>query len=270
MPQFEEQFRDDVIIRRLCKVRIKDAASRHKRLFHRQISSDVEMPAPPETVDLFPPRRQWNRFRIRNREENSDKDQNLIALTRATLRLRTEIPNAPWVQRLNERIQSIRRRALEQAAFAFNPPTIRAEEKSPGSNEFRAIARFSVDDQVIEGITASYFRQTFDKFFTDSSLAFRCARDGSPPSTHHDAVTRIENYRRRHLRTGLYVAECDIKGFFDCVSHEVAANTLSNLSTRRWNRLRALWCILAPSRFSGPFSIATAFQRTSRRLPNRC
>ena len=229
MPQFEEQFRDDVIIRRLCKVRFKDASSRHKRLFHRQINSDVPMPALPEMLDLFPPRRQWNRFRNRIRRKNSDEDQNLTALLRATINLRTEFPNAPWVQRLNERIQSIRQRALEQATFAFNPPTIRAEEKSPGSNEFRAIAKFLVDDQVIEGITASYFRHTFDRLFTDSSLAFRCARDGSPPPTHHDAVTLIENYRKRHLRTGLYVAECDIKGFFDCVSHEVAANALTNL-----------------------------------------
>ena len=229
MPQFEEQFCDEAIIRRLCKVRIKDAASRHKRLFHRQINSDVPMPALPEMVDLFPPRRQWNRFRNRIRRENSDEDQNLTALLRATINLRTEFPNAPWVQRLNERIHSIHQRALEQSAFAFNPPTIRAEEKSPGSNEFRAIARFSVDDQVIEGITASYFRQTFDEFFTDSSLAFRCAPNGSPPTTHHDAVTLIENYRRRHLRTGLYVAECDIKGFFDCVSHKIAAHALTDL-----------------------------------------
>lgn len=229
MLRFDELFSDEAIIRRLCKVRLKDAAARHQRLFHRQISADVPMPEASELAGIFPPRRQWNRFRNHQRGPSSSEDQNLVALLRATLRLRAETPTAPWVQRLNERIRTIRQRALELAGFAFNAPAIRAEEKAPGSNEYRAIAQFPVDDQIIEGITAAYFRHTFDRFFTDASLAFRCGRDGSPPPTHHDAVTRIENYRRRHRGTGLYVAECDIMGFFDCVSHGVAADALRNL-----------------------------------------
>lgn len=229
MPEFAELFSEGAIIQRLCRIRIKQAEVRHKRLFHRQISS---LAAAPETYDpagLFPPRRQWHRFRQRHRNPTSDKDQNLIALTRATLRLRTEQPTAPWVQRLNERVHAIRQRALDTPGFAFDPPAIRGEPKAPGSDEYRAIARFSEDDQVIEGITARYFRLVFDAIFSDSSLAFRCGSEGTPPPTHHDAVTAIENYRRRHLKSGLWVAECDIRGFFDCVSHEAAQGALSNL-----------------------------------------
>ena len=229
MADFAEYFSDEAIIDRLCKLRLKQAASRHKRLFHRQLVSTVELPEIPEAVDVLPPRRQWARFRNYRASRSLEMDENLIALKRATSALRWETPTLPWAERLRRRIEGIRRRALEDAAFIFAPPTIRPVEKSPDSDEFRAIASFTPDDQIIEGITAKYLRETFEHLFSASSLAFRCQRDGVPPPTHHTAVTKLENYRRRHLRTGLYVAECDIRGFFDCVSHDVATNALTDL-----------------------------------------
>lgn len=229
MLEFAELFSDESIIKRLCRIRIKQAGSRHKRLFHRQISSDAPAPETSEPANLFPPRRQWNRFRKKQRDPASQEDQNLIALTRATLYLRTVDPAAPWVRRLNERVRAIQERVLTTSTFAFVPPSIRGEAKTPGSCEYRAIAQFSDDDQIIEGLTARYFGITFDTLFTSSSLAFRRGSHGIPPPTHHDAVLSIENYRRRHLKTGLYVAECDIKGFFDCVSHSIAHCALANL-----------------------------------------
>ena len=177
----------------------------------------------------MPPRRQWKRFRNKRRDNTVDQNQNLVALTRATMKLRAEHPQPQWAARLSERINRIRSRALTDKKFRVTPPTIAPIEKEKGSNEYRAIARFELDDQIIEGLTAKYIRELFDPFFSSSSLAFRCAQGCAPPPTHHDAVTKIQNYRRRYSTTGLYAAECDIRGFYDCVSQRTAWDCLQKL-----------------------------------------
>ena len=229
MPKFENYFSDYAIIKRLCIARIKHADMRHKQLFYRQISADFEIPENQGQFDFLPPRRQWKRFRNKSRDNTIDQNQNLVALTRATMKLRTEHPQPQWAARLSERINRIRSRALTDKKFRFTPPTIAPIEKEKGSNEYRAIARFESDDQIIEGLTAKYIRELFDPFFSPSSLAFRCAQGCAPPPTHHDAVTKIQNYRRHYSKTGLYAAECDIRGFYDCVSHRTAWDCLQKL-----------------------------------------
>ena len=230
MPKFEDYFSDYAIIKRLCIARIKHADTRHKQLFYRQISADFRISESQEQIDFLPPRRQWKRFRNKRRDNTADQNQNLVALTRATMKLRSEHPQPQWAVRLSERINRIRSRALTDKKFRFTPPTIAPIEKEKGSNEYRAIARFELDDQIIEGISAKYLRELFDPYFSPSSLAFRCAQVGSPPPTHHDAVELIQNYRRRHSRTGLFTAECDIRGFYDCVSHKTAWECLQKLT----------------------------------------
>lgn len=229
MPKFEDYFSDFAIIKRLCIARIKHADTRHKQLFYRQISADFRISENQEQIDFLPPRRHWKRFRNKRRDNTAEQNQNLVALTRATMKLRSEHPQPQWAVRLSERINRIRSRALSDKKFRFTPPTIAPIEKEKGSNEYRAIARFELDDQIIEGLTAKYIRELFDPFFSSSSLAFRCARGCTPPPTHHDAVTKIQNYRRRYSTTGLYAAECDIRGFYDCVSHRTAWDCLQKL-----------------------------------------
>lgn len=229
MPKFEDYFSDYAIIKRLCIARIKHADTRHRQLFYRQISVDFKIPENRERIDFLPPRRQWKRFRNKRRDNTTDQNQNLLALVRATMKLRSAHPQPQWAARLGERINTIRSRALTDKKFKFTPPTIAPIEKEKGSNQYRAIARFQSDDQIIEGLTAKYFRELFDPFFSPSSLAFRCAKGCAPPPTHHDAVTKIQNYRRRYSKSGLYAAECDIRGFYDCVSHRTARDCLEKL-----------------------------------------
>ena len=232
LTHFSDYFSDEAIINRLCKERIKDANKRHKALFHRQIRSDAKMPKDSNALDCFPPRTKWRYFRKGKLDRNrcAGEDHNLIALIRATFVLRRETPNEGWVQRLNRKIEEIRDKALQNPNFSFESPEIHGAPKAKDSSEYRAIAKFNRENRIIEGITAKYLRQVFDKCFTDSSLAFRCAVEGAGPPTHHDAVKMIKNYRCRHSSKGLYVAECDIKGFYDNVSHQVAIQSLVNLS----------------------------------------
>ena len=58
------------------------------------------------------------------------------------------------------------------------------------------------------------------------SLAFRTQ---FPTPTHHDAVERIMRFREDHCGNPLWVAEVDIRGFFDVVEHKVARDAVSAL-----------------------------------------
>ena len=102
----------------------------------------------------------------------------------------------------------------------------RRRKKKP---EYRPIAKFTCDDQIIDSLTSKYLRESFDPFFKPSSLAFRCRRGGKPPPTHNDAIVDICNFRNVHDNIGLYVAECDIRGFYDCLDHSVAREALKEL-----------------------------------------
>jgi hypothetical protein len=229
MLEFKSYFSDDALIRRLCVARMKLADSRHKSLFHRQIFADAPLLESPENFDFLPPRRLWNRFRNKNRSSQAVEDQNLVALTRATLRLRCERPDDPWAQSLVALLGRIRARALGDTSFQFTEPRIVSVAKDESLGQYRPLAQFALEDGIIEKSTAAYLRKLFDPFFSQASLAFRCSNNGALPPTHHDAITEIQNYRRRHLKTGLYVAECDIRSFFDCVSHKTAWNCLLEL-----------------------------------------
>lgn len=138
-------------------------------------------------------------------------------------------PEAPWAVRLAARIRRIQDRALSPGLFQFSVPMIRHQEKDRAKGEFRPIAVFQVDDKIIDSLTARYFRNCLDPALRDSCFAFRCSNPGKPAPQFHDAFEKILRLRRRHVRTGLFVAECDIKGFFDCVAHNVALASLEAL-----------------------------------------
>jgi hypothetical protein len=229
MRSLEDHFSDSAIIRKLCISRLKQANARHEELFYNRINGKSKLSETHSSVDVLPPRRLWSRFRNKNRKLRSNEDQNLVALIRATHTLREEEPYTDWVVALNDRLQQIRSRALDETRFQFTAPKIRAIEKEQNSGKYRAIAIFNPDDQIIDGLTAKYLRELFDSLFCKSSIAFRCATPLGPPPNHHDAVEQIEHYRQRHSENGLYVAELDIKGFYDCVSHDLAQECFDKL-----------------------------------------
>jgi hypothetical protein len=76
--------------------------------------------------------------------------------------------------------------------------------------------------QVVDNITASYLRDSFDPDLLVSALAFRAGAPGQPPPNHHDGVRAILEFLHAHSDSELWVGEYDIKKFFDCIGHDVA------------------------------------------------
>jgi len=229
---------------------VKVANKRNDKLFLHRISRDVPSTTQrarpssdvPDWVSIFPPRRQWHSFRPRDRRERASPDRdpkerlprassslNLESLLRAVLTLRRRTPQAAWVEKLNQKVVAIQDRVLSQQAFTFQAPRVHPAPKDRKKHEYRPLAVFSPEDKIIEGLTARYLRDTLDPALRPSCLAFRCRRGQAPAPDIHYALEQILKMNRRHRKTGMFVAECDIKGFFDCVSHEVARTALDEL-----------------------------------------
>lgn len=91
-------------------------------------------------------------------------------------------------------------------------------------------------DKIILSIINKYLTEIFDKCFIDESFAFRYKRliNGVCMSpTHHDPVNEIITYRERLKEENLFVAECDMKNFFDTVNHSIIKKTFKQLSEGR-------------------------------------
>jgi hypothetical protein len=139
------------------------------------------------------------------------------------------MPTALWVKNLNKVIANIRERALIKKKFAFSKPEVFPAEKNPTKHEYRPLVLFQLEDKVIDCLTARYLRESLDDLFDDASLAFRCRHGKKGPPTIHDALAKILRTIKLPQKRKLFIAECDIKGFFDCVSHKLVLDAYKEL-----------------------------------------
>jgi hypothetical protein len=234
----EDAFSDHAIIRELCRARIKLASSRREALFFHNICEGSKSAHAvlaqhwgeiPEGI--FPSRRLWHRFRRKRGRTRSSEATNLEALERAVHHYRASNPDDVWVIALNSVILDIRSSALSPE-FSFAPPQVVLKVKDKVKQTYRALTIFRLKDKVIDCLVARYLRQFVDHALPNSCLAFRCCR---PMPSIHSALDRILDARARWQGAPIFVAECDIRGFFDCVSHRIAEETLANLITEAQN-----------------------------------
>ncbi len=219
-----DYFSDEALIAALCRIRIKEADKAEKVAngFHAQPGQQFEY----ITAHFLPPRRLWNRYRPRERSKLGSTKVSEKSLKRATIQLRAG--NAPWVSELNCLLLRVRQKALVSENFAFTTPHLSPVLKK--GNVYRPLASFDLEDKLIDGALAKYWKDQLDELFDPASMAFRARpTDGSPMPSAHMALDLICERRDRSPSGSLYAAECDIKGFFDCVDHDVARTQLRRL-----------------------------------------
>ncbi len=133
----------------------------------------------------------------------------------------TPEPTDSYVPELAHLFSRIQDRVFGNLPFRVSPPTVRAERKRPGQNDFRAITRFSFEDRIIGGCVASYLRDLFDPLFLDTAYSFRSNFGPRHGATNATVFSELAAFREVHGAHGLYVAEADIRSFYDCIDHEV-------------------------------------------------
>jgi hypothetical protein len=174
----------------------------------------------------------------RRRTAQSDGNDPMVSVLTDHLLRQWSTPNrqAPgWLIRIRRFAAGIRRDILANAwKLKFAPPRVVASFKSrneaSGTCLFRALAQFELRDSIISSCVAFYFRRATDHVFDADSLAFRAPSTGLPP-THHDAAARLIEFRQQQTKAP-WVAEVDIRGFFDTVGHDSVRSAIVMLERK--------------------------------------
>jgi len=227
MKPFCDLFSISAIERELCRARVGLAEKANDRLFWFRISKAARPPVESELYRIFPKRRQWNCYRPKRRDGRTSGEVNQAALWTTVRRLRENCEQTgslepEWSVKLAARAKSIRDRVFGTLPFAFDSPTIIPEAKDLKTHEYRPIAQFPLDDKIIDSLAARYFRTLLEGVLTPSCIAFRMAPKGETPPSIHTALKELLRARDRHPTGTCWVAECDIRSFYDSVSHTVA------------------------------------------------
>lgn len=94
--------------------------------------------------------------------------------------------------------------------------------------KIRIISSFAFRDRVILGLASRYLSSVVDPFLDKASIAFR--QDHS-----RNAQAALRELQELNLARGtrpLFVAECDIRSFFDVLSHQVIEESIEMIKQR--------------------------------------
>lgn len=182
---------------------------------------------------MFPPRREWCSIGKRRQRLDSVK-RNELKLKCTYWKAKRRKSKAEWFARLCIYADSIVEMVSTKSA-CLDPPKVSVIEKKKDYKEKTVICRpicsFPLETKIVFSIINRYLTQEFDSFFYDCSFAFR-ANVGKYSLQHINAVDAIKQYRIRHSSMSLYVAECDMKKFYDTISHNIIKTRFSILLHR--------------------------------------
>lgn len=219
----------------MIRQRVKLAKKRHDKEFLYNINNKNSSPEKIQTnlKTLFPPRRKWVHLGKNDRANKSPIERNNTALVYTINKQRNESKNYPyWLIEFDKKRDEIMRSCLSLFIKKIESPELIPIFKKTvkSQNLYRPLARFDFESNARISRCAAYFRERLDHLFENSSFAFRGKRDdlGRCP-THHDAVQELIDYRKKFVNQTLYVAECDIKKFFDIINHEIISSSLNSL-----------------------------------------
>lgn len=169
----------------------------------------------------LPARKAWSRSGIRGREGVAPAIVRQRAVWRTVNRLRKNggLSDCHWGLALLNLVENVRSR-IASADFAFEKPRMIdiAKGYKNGKPEYRRVASFdNLSDRIILSRMTAYVRDRLEETLSPHCYSFR--RDSS--ITHQTAVEHLQLYRARFAEGSLLVGECDIKKFFDNISHEV-------------------------------------------------
>lgn len=234
----------DRIIAILIKYRANFAHTKHKLQVITEITSKKEIIAEvhkqtnssleKELFSMLPVRRQWIKPNEEARGKNKDSLSRNIEALRSTINLHIKNKSEqPWVHNLNNFVDSLIAEILSNRYNISKPETMPILKKAiKGKNFYRPIGVYGLKDRIIISLISKYLTDCFDWNFkeTDCAYAFRSTLGLKKSITHHDAIVKIRDYIDSKKDLQIFVAETDIRKFYDCVEHEKALQSFNNLA----------------------------------------
>lgn len=223
----------DAAVKKLIKQRCKLADSRTK--FDQRNSFIVfERTSDRKTTDglykMFPPRSKWCHIG-RFRKEMDSISRNEQRLLHTYLKAKESKCSEEWYLNLCHYADSIVSMASPKLKEIKTPKVFALEKERKGEDLLcRPICKFPLKEGIFLSLLNKYLTEVFDDQFYSCSYAFRKAKDSE--MQHQKAVKAIVDYRKTHRGETLYVAECDMKKFYDSISHEVIKRRFNTLLRR--------------------------------------
>ena len=212
--KFEEYFSFEAIVKDLIRWRVKEKGKKDEKG-----RRDVEM--------VLPPRKMWSRAGVKEREGVAPEVVRRQAIWRTVRRVCDRPTELRWAQNLMRLVDEVRE-AVFSGKVAFEKPRMIdiAKGREGGVMKYRKVASFDrLADRVILSRMTAYVRDRLEAVLGTRCYSFRKDRD----INHQLAVQHLQEFRARFPVGSLFVAECDIKKFFDNISHETVR--------RRWNEV---------------------------------
>jgi hypothetical protein len=221
---FEAHFSEKQLLKVLCKRRIIEAKKKHDKLFFTNLKGGNSSNKTDKSLNVFPPRNTWFRLTKNERGDTNSLIINSKQLERTVLSKTNSLKNANgliWANNLIQLIGEIKSSANDPY-YEIQKPQISPifKEDKNGIKIFRPISNFEEKERIIISQTSKYLTQCFDYTFENCSYAFRSKNATGISFTHHKAIEDLIKYKKEQSKKDLWVAECDIKKFFDCVNHK--------------------------------------------------
>ena len=112
-------------------------------------------------------------------------------------------------ENLKENLQDLLKRMKN---FSYRPQPVRRAYIPKANGKKRPLGIPSYEDKLVQGVMAHILNEVYEPRFLDCSYGFR------PNISAHDAIKKVNDLIM--FKKVNYILDCDIKGFFDNVSHE--------------------------------------------------
>lgn len=245
MQAFLDYISFEAVTEVLVSKRVQLADKRHKKhmlhLMSPKMSLGMLTDAERQLLSLLPSRKHWvtlgEKGRYRKTEDGAHLQRrsasqcNKMAI-RWTIEKDMSCAVKPaYLLRLESFVTKLQSR-VKDVEFKFDAPMVFPEKKDESS--CRPLCKFTnLEDSVIIILANKYLTELLNDQFYDESLAFRSKRtyhgQKDYVTSHHDAIARIKEYRMLMADRNLYVSECDLKKFYDTVSHSVVRTCYQKL-----------------------------------------
>ena len=249
MLSFTEYASEKRILELLIKERVKVALKgKLKSLSPAVIAKNAEqekkMTVAEQIFMLMPPRDSWCRPQKKDRvQTDGGRKSSKQVLTRSIAQTikkhRKTYDDFPYLQRLDLFIANLRKDITGDAPLEFNSIKIVGKKKKVDSDNvtiLRPICVFeSLREKLLIALASKYLSEAFDPLLHEEILSYRPLRkyhnSEEPVITDRDnAIENLQEYRNRHKRQNIYVAECDIQKYFDTINHDIIRNCFAKFA----------------------------------------
>jgi hypothetical protein len=255
MKSFSQYFDNASLIKQIVKYRISLAGKRHDFHFFNDLRQKHLYSCPVEKTkkniddiifEVLPTRRSWIREGKCRKEFENSTARNCSALERTIFLHKKKVKKKEcspenWLIAFDDYLAQIRNSYQGIKNYTFGKPVIIAEKKRKGNSAedkadkaHRPLAHFRLlKDKLLIGQAAKYLTDIIDDELCDSAVfAFRSRMNRKESINHHDAISKIQEFVEKNKDKQIWVAECDIKKFYDCVNHDITKECLDGIISR--------------------------------------